>query len=160
MRVEQKGDPVLGEHGQDITLPPMPAVMIAHAGEGAVPGADPGHLLHAFGKKGHGVRNVISGQDKQIRLQGGDLLGIAPHLSPGHVNPGMDVGELDHPQGPAEGQGELPDLISLAAIGSPVSGENQGRRGQPTHPGLQKPAALEVHGKGRFPAVQTATAAT
>ena len=103
MRVEQKRDPVLPEHCQDITLLPIPALMIAHGGEGAVPGADPGHLLHAVGKKYHRVRDVISGEDKQIGLKGYDLIGIAPHLRTGHVNPGMDVGELDHPQSAAKG---------------------------------------------------------
>ena len=86
MGVKQKRDPVLPGRCQDITLQPIPALMIAHDGEGAVPGADPGHLLHAPGKKCHRVRDVIPGEDKQIGVKGCNLIGIAPHFRPGPVN--------------------------------------------------------------------------
>jgi hypothetical protein len=114
----------------------VPVFVVSHCGKGAVGGSDPSHLLHEAGEKHGRVRNVVSGEDKQIGIQGDDLVDIVPHHVTGHENAGMDVGELGHPQRAAERQGELLEHMVPARIGGTIAGEQERSGGQPAHSGL------------------------
>jgi hypothetical protein len=124
---------------------PPQVLVIPQCGEGAVPGADPGHLLDAARKKRHRVRDEIPGQDEQIRLQRNDLVDVAPHVFAGHVDAGMDIGELNDAQRSAERQGELLDAVRLARVRSAVPGEEHRGRRDAAHPGLQETTPAKVH---------------
>ena len=119
-------------------------IVIAQRGERAVTGMDPGHLLDALREKGDRVRDVIPGEDEEIRLQGDDLVGIAPQVLPGHEEPRVDIRELDHPQGAAEGKRKLPHLVGPSCIGGAVSRKDKRRHGQRARPGLQEAAPAHV----------------
>ena len=64
---------------------------------------DPAHFLETTREKDQGVRDVVSGENKEIRLKRHGLGGVAAHLVSVHVNSGMDVGKLDNTQRATEG---------------------------------------------------------
>ena len=126
--------------------------MISQGSEGAVPCPDSGHFLHATGEKLHRVRDEVPGEDKEIGPEFDDPVGITPYLLPGHINPGMDIGELDNPQRTAERHGDFPDIVGLARIGCTIRGKQERRCGESGNPGLQKAAAIGIYRRGSFPA--------
>ena len=145
VRIGQHRDAVPLEGRLDLACVPPQVLVIPQRGEGAVPGADPGHLFDAARKKRHGVRDEIPGEDEQFRLQHHDLVDVPPHVVTGHVDAGMDVGELNNTQRSAEGQGELLDAVRLARVRSAVPGEEHRGRRDAAHPDLQETAPAKVH---------------
>jgi hypothetical protein len=75
MGIDQKRDAVLRENGLDLTQFPVPVLMITQCGKSTVWSADPCHLLYAAREKIHRVRDIVSGEDKEIGLERNDLIG-------------------------------------------------------------------------------------
>ena len=83
---------------------PVPAFVVAQCGESAVAARDPVQLLDAALEKHHGIRDEVSRDDEQVRVESRDQVGVTPYLFPGHVNAGVHIGELDNPQAAARAQ--------------------------------------------------------
>ncbi len=136
------------EDGSNLFKIPIPVLVIAKRSKATVAGVDPGHFLHAGRQEQHRVGDVIAGEDEHIRLQRIGLLGITTHLFPGHVNAGMNVGELNDPYPTAERQAKFFDSVSFGCIGGAVAGNQKRRGGEPAYPGSQKSAAAGIHARG------------
>jgi len=145
VRIDQKRDVKPLENRLDAIQSPIPVLMIPQRGKSAESSLDPGQLLDAARKEHHGIRDVVTGQNEEVRLELDDLVDVAPQLCSGHVQAGMDVSDLDHPERNAEGQSELTDVTGPGGIGSPIAGDQEGCRGETAQPGLDEAAATKIH---------------
>ena len=144
MRVVEQRNPVLAEKRLEPADAADPVLVVAQGGKRAVPGLDTGHLLQAARKKRNRIRDIIPGENEQVGFERDCRIGIAPQILPGHVEAGVVVGEMDHPERKAERQREGPHFMGPSGPGSPVTGKNKGRCGKRPRAGLKESAAPRI----------------